>query len=150
MGKLAKLRLKLPQGQAGISLIETLVAVAILGVIGVTFMAAVGTAYKGVGILDEQQQAETLARSQLERIKEAPYQESEDGGWYQNELIVDLPPQYSISISVTPPTCIGTADDCTPLEELMGEPITTIQEITVHIYHGDKPVLAVACYKVKS
>jgi len=144
MGRLAKLWLRLPRGQAGISLIETLVAVAILGAIGVTYMTAMSTAYRSVGIVDEQQQAETLARSQLEDIKNAPYQES---GEYP--ITVNLPPQYSMSITVTPPMHIGTLENNTPLEVLMGGPVTTIQEITVSIRHGDKPVLSVACYKVK-
>ncbi len=137
-------RLRLLKGQRGISLIETLVAVSILAAVGVTFMSAMYTVYKNVGIMDEQQQAETLARSQLEDIKNSPYQ---DSGVYP--VTVDLPPTYSMSITVTPPTCIGTADNCTPLEVLMGGPVTTIQEITVSVRHGDKPVLSVACYKVK-
>ena len=150
MTRLAKLWFRLSRKQAGISFIETLVGLSILATIGVIFMTSLGTAYKSAGMLDEKLQAEVLARSQLEKIKEAPYQESEGSGWYQDELIVDLPPQYSIIISVTPPTCVGTAEDCTPLEELIGEPITTIQEITVSIYHGGKSVLSVACYKVKT
>lgn len=145
MRRLAKLWLRLPQGQAGISLIESLVAVAILGAIGVVFMTSLGTAYKSVGILDEQQQAETLIRSQLEDIKNSPYQ---DSGVYP--VTVDLPPQYSMTITVTPPTKIGTLDNNTPLEELLGYSVTTIQEITVSVSHGGKPVLAVACYKLKS
>ncbi len=125
------------------SLIENLVAVAILAAIGVAFMSALFTGYKSVGILDERQQAEFLVRSQLEDIKNGPYQES---GVYP--ITVDLPPQYSMNITVTAPMHIGTLENNVPLEELMGEPVTTIQEITVSVYHGDKPVLAVAAYKV--
>ncbi|MBA7693302.1 hypothetical protein ES703_101882 [subsurface metagenome] len=58
-----------------------------------------------------------------------------------------------MSINVTAPRCIGTADNCTSLEELMGEPVTTIQEITVSVFRtgndGDRPVLSVGAYKVK-
>jgi prepilin-type N-terminal cleavage/methylation domain-containing protein len=138
----AKLWLRLSRKQAGFSLIETLVAASILAVIGVVFMSALFTGYRSVGILDERQQAEILARSQLEDIKSVDYQEDEI-----YPVTVDLPPNYSISIGVTSPTCIGTADDCVTLDELMGEHITTIQEITVYVYHHDKYVLAVACYK---
>ena len=137
-------KLKLLRGQAGLTLIETLVAVSILAAIGVVFMSAMFTGYRSVGILDEQQQAETLIRSQLEDIKNSPY---DDSGDYA--VTVTLPTQYSMSITVTPPTCIGTADNCTPLEELVEPPVTTIQEITVSVSHGSKPVLSVACYKVK-
>ena len=128
----------------GISLIETLVAVAILAAIGVVFMSAMYTGYRNIGIVDEQQQAEALARSQLEMIKNATYS---DTGTYP--VTVSLPTGYSISITVTSPTMIGTADNYTSLDELVGYPVTTIQEITVSVYHDDKHVLAVACYKVK-
>lgn len=147
MGRLAKLWLRLSRKQAGLSLIENLVAASILAAIGVVFMSALITGYRSVGILDEHQQAELLARSQLEDIKNGDFLPS---GVYP--VTVELPPNYSISIGVTSPTCIGTADDCVSLDELMEgkitEPITdTIQEITVTVYHHDKYVLAVACYK---
>jgi hypothetical protein len=107
-------------------------------------MTSLSTAYKSVGIMDEQQQAELLIRSQLEDIKNSLYR---DDGAYP--VTVTLPPEYSMAITVTPPMRIGTLDNNTPLEVLMGGPVTTIQEITVSIRHGGKPVLSVACYKVK-
>ena len=132
----------------GFSLIEVLVAVAIISAIGVTFIRAIDTSNRGIGILDEQTQAEALIRSQLDAIKLSPYLES---GNYT--VTVDLPPQYSMSINVTAPTQIGTADNYTPLEELMGEPITTIQEITILVSRtgidGDRPVLSIGTYKVQ-
>lgn len=144
MGRLAKFRFRLLQGQKGVSLVETLVAVSILAVIGVVFMNAMYTAYVSVGITDEQQQAEILVRSQIEAIKNTTYA---DNGIYP--VTVSVPSQYSMSISVTPPMHIGTIENNTPLEVLMGGPVTTIQEITVSVSHGNKPVLSVACYKVK-
>ena len=71
MGRLAKLCFRLSREQAGISFIETLVGLSILATIGVIFMTSLGTAYRSAGILDEKLQAEALARSQLEKIKEA-------------------------------------------------------------------------------
>lgn len=142
MRRLRRVRFKFLSGQKGISLIENLVAVGILAAIGVAFMSALFTGYRSVGILDEKQQAETLIRSQLEDIKSGPYQES---GEYP--IVVELPPQYSMSITVTPPMHIGTLDNNVPLEELLGYSVTTIQEITVSVSHGGKPVLSVACYK---
>ncbi len=132
------------RGQRGFTLLEALVAVSILAAIGVVIMTSLSTAYKSVGIMDEQQQAELLIRSQLEDIKNSPYQ---DSGVYL--VTVTLPPEYSMAITVTPPTQIGTLDNNTPLEELVPPPVTTIQEITVSVHRGNKPVLSVACYKVK-
>ena len=130
------------RGQKGFSLLENVVAVSILATIGVVFLGALFSGYRNIGILDEQQQAEALIRTQLEDIKSLPYDES---GAYS--VTVTPPPQYSINITTTAPTCIGTADSCVPLEDLVGAPVTTIQEITVSIFHNNKPVLAIACYK---
>ncbi len=92
-------------------------------------------------MLDEQTQAEALARSQMEKIKEAVYQESEDGGWYLNERIVSLPPQYSISINVEVPTIVSANT-------------TTLQEIPVSVSRptgdgGDRTILSVSTYRTK-
>ena len=145
---LPKRKFKLFRGQTGFTLIEVLVAVAILAAIGVTFIRAIDTGYRNVGILDEKTQAEALIRSQLDAIKVSPYQ---DSGNYT--VTVTLPPQYSMSINVTAPKRIGTADNYTSLEELMGGPVTTIQEITVSVFRTgngeDRPVLSVGTYKVK-
>ncbi|MFC2070846.1 hypothetical protein ACFLTB_06735 [Chloroflexota bacterium] len=138
MGRLAKLWFRLSKEQAGLSLVEALVAAGIIATIGVVFMGAMFTGYRSVGILDEQIQAEILARSQLEDIKDATYS---DIGTYP--VTVDVPPQYSVNITVGYPSCIGTADSCNVLVT------DTLQEITVSVYHGDKSVLAVACYKAK-
>jgi hypothetical protein len=58
-----------------------------------------------------------------------------------------------MSINVTAPKRIGTADNYTSLEELMGEPVTTIQEITVSVFRtgngGGRPVMSAGTYKVK-
>jgi len=135
-----------------------LVAVGILGFIGVAFMTSMSTAYKSVGVLDEKTLAESLAWSQLEQIKNAPYEESEVSAYprtdmYQDYLITDLPTQYSLSIHVETPTCIGEADNCTPLEELTGDEVIYIQEIKVSVFRtggdGDRPVFSVSCYKSK-
>jgi len=138
-----------------LTLIEVLVAVAILAAIGVTFITAMNTAHRNVGLLDEKTQAEALARSQLEQIKNAPYPDDPyvQGDQVYDDYKIDLPTQYSIVINVVRPTCIGEADNCTPLEELAGDEVVYIQEITVSIFRtgsgGDRPVFSVAGYKVK-
>lgn len=147
--KVWQIRYNPSRGQRGFTLIETLVAVAILGAVGVTFITSMYTASKGVGTMDEKTQAEALIRTQLDDIKASAYQ---DTGNYT--VTVTLPPQYSMSINVTAPKCIGTADNCTSLEELVGGPVTTIQEIKVTVFRtgngGDRPVLSIGTYKVKA
>lgn len=114
---------------------EILIAVGILSVIGVVFIGSLNTAYRSVGVLDEQTQAEALARSQMEDIKDSTYQ---DSGNYT--VTVDLPPQYSISIDVEVPTIVSANT-------------TTLQEIKVSVSRptgeGDRPIFSVSTYKVK-
>jgi len=135
-----------PRSQYGFNLIEVLVAVAILGAIGVVFIAAMTTANRSLGVLDEKTQAEALIRSQLDGIKLAPYL---DAGNYA--VTVTLPPQYSMTINVESPQKIGINQ--TPLDVLEGYPVTTLQEITVSIFRAgdgaDRFVLSIGTYKVK-
>jgi len=132
---LLKGNLRLFREQKGISLLEILIAVGILSVIGVVFIGSLNTAYRSVGVLDEQTQAEALARSQMEDIKDSTYQ---DSGNYT--VTVDLPPQYSISIDAEVPTIVSANT-------------TTLQEITVSVSRptgeGDRPIFSVSTYKVK-
>jgi hypothetical protein len=130
-------------GQTGFTLIENLVAVGILAAIGVVFMTALFTGYNNAGILNEKQTAEILIRSQLEDIKHGEFNEN---GIYP--VTVEVPAHYSLTISVTTPTCIGHPEDCVPLDDIIGESVlSTIQEITVTASHSGKVVMAVACYK---
>jgi prepilin-type N-terminal cleavage/methylation domain-containing protein len=132
---LLKGKFKLFRGQTGFTLIEVTFAVGILAVIGVVFIGSLNTAYRSVGVLDEQTQAEALARSQMEDIKDSTYN---DSGNYT--VTVDLPPQYSISIDVEVPTIVSANT-------------TTLQEITVSVSRptgeGDRPIFSVSTYKVK-
>ena len=153
MRSLLKGNLRLFRKQTGFTLIEVLVAVAILAAIGVAFVASMNAAHKGVGVLDEKTQ-EALARSQLEQIKNAPYPEDPNAQGTDVYLVtVDLPPQYSMVINVLRPTCIGEADNCTPLEELVGDEVKYIQEITISVFRtgseADRPVFSLSCYKSK-
>lgn len=137
-----KIRFRFLREQTGFSLLEVLIALGILAAIGVVFMTSLSTAHRSVGALDEQTQAEALIRSQLEKIKDVPYQDSEGSGWYQDQRIVDLPPQYSLSINV---------QDITPTPTLQ---VNTLQEITVSVSRptgdgGDRPIFSVSTYKVK-
>ena len=60
-------------GQNGVALIEILVAIAILGVVAVTFLSALTAAYGAVIVADRHTKAESLTRTAFEFMRNLPY-----------------------------------------------------------------------------
>jgi prepilin-type N-terminal cleavage/methylation domain-containing protein len=59
--------------QRGYTLVEVVVAVAIVGVIAVAFLSALTSGYLALALADENTVAESLTRTEFERIREAAY-----------------------------------------------------------------------------
>jgi prepilin-type N-terminal cleavage/methylation domain-containing protein len=125
------------RGQEGFTLIETIVAVAILAAIGVTFINAINTGYGSVRILNERTQAEALIRSQLDDIRASVYADN-------YTVAVTVPNSYSVAIAVQAidtETCAADSN------------CNTLQKITVAVSRGGsgggRAVLSVSTYKVK-
>jgi len=60
------------KNEKGFALVETLVAIVILGVIAATFLGGLSTGFKVLATTDERQTAKSLAESQLEYAKGFP------------------------------------------------------------------------------
>ncbi|MBM4432708.1 MAG: type II secretion system protein [Chloroflexi bacterium] len=130
--KLTKLSGIFARREQGTTLIETLIALAILGVVAAAFLSGLTTTAKGTIIADEQATAESLARSQMEWVKKATYvygateysAASVPGGKdYVN---------YSATIDA----------------EALNSPDNGIQRITVTINHLDKELVKLTGYKM--
>ena len=64
---------KVFQGRSrGLGLIDVLISIALVGVIAIAFLSALSTASTVLIISDEQTTAESLARSQMEYVKNVP------------------------------------------------------------------------------
>jgi type II secretory pathway pseudopilin PulG len=118
--------------ESGISLVETVVALAILGTIAVTFLSGLVTSSKATFIVDEQATAESLARSQMEWIKNVDY--VYDVTEYSPAPIPSGKDyvRYSVTIAAEP----------------LHDPDDGIQKVTVTVKHSDKGVIKLECYKV--
>ena len=115
------------QDQRGLGLAESIVAVAILGVAMVAFVAALSAGSIAVREGDQEVVAQRLVRTQLEYIKSYAY--DSQAITYPT---VDEPEGYTISVGVGP-----TSDND-----------TDIQKITVTIYRDGEGILTVEDYKV--
>ncbi|MFC1932529.1 prepilin-type N-terminal cleavage/methylation domain-containing protein [Chloroflexota bacterium] len=140
MGWLGKDRRRLFRGQRGISLIETVIALALLGLIGVAFLSGLITSSRTVAMSQEIVTVESLAKSQMEHIKSQDYIMVVDydpvTNYYEKlDIPADLASQYDIEI-MSPETII--APDLGPFE---------LQSITVVIKRNGKGVLTMSIYR---
>ncbi len=115
------------QGQRGLGLVETLVAVAILGTSVVAFVAALSAGSLATGAQNEAVVAQGLAQTQLEYTKSSAY----DPG-ASTYPAVSAPEGYTVSVAVAP---VPGAD-------------ANIQKITVTILRDGESILTVDDYKV--
>jgi type II secretory pathway pseudopilin PulG len=113
--------------QRGISLAEAVVALAILGIAGVSFSIALSTGSIAVKENEAGVIAQNLARSQLEYTKSLSYN---PGAITYPKVAV--PVNYTLSVAVS---SLAGAD-------------TDIQKVTVTVSRGGQNLLTVADYKV--
>jgi len=150
----------------GVTLIEVLIAVAILGLVAVAFLSALATASTAIIIADERSTAESLARSELEYVKSQDFSlPCPDSPWsYQAS---STPPSQSPSqhepyttapswwAGHTLPNEYGGYSVIVTAQgyDADGDYIEGIWEITVKVYHNDTPdpddlLLTTKTYKV--
>ncbi len=112
------------RSQKGISLLETVIAVAILSTIAVAFLSALATTSSARATNEERTSAKILAEGIIENIK------TED---YSPTYEATVPPEFP---GYTANVNIG------------GERNGNIQKITVSIFHKGHEVLSLESYKV--
>jgi Tfp pilus assembly protein PilV len=113
--------------QQGISLLETIVALALLGIIGVNFLGATATTTSSRVTADEHNSARMIAESQMEYVKTIDYDTSYD----PDEDKLEEYPGYTADIAVT---------------SLYNG---NLQKITITVSHHGKEITSLESYKTK-
>lgn len=141
---LGKARLGFFRGQKGLTLIETVVALAILVLIGVAFLNGLSTLSRAVMISQGNVAAESLAKSQVEYIKTQDYiavaKYVPVTKYYQNIAIPADLASKGYSIEINPPVRIINPDTG-PFE---------LQSIKVVVKLNGKGILTVSFYRCGS
>ena len=124
-------------GQRGVSLIEVVVAVAILGLISTAYLSALVSSSKTQNVDQTLASAMHLAESQMEYVMNQPYAVS----YASDAAISSNYPGYSVAISATNVTSRDAS----------------LQKICVTVSHGVRPIImsaaddcTLASYKVQT
>jgi len=116
--------------EKGISTIEVLLGIVILGLVGGCFLGSVGTGTQATVITREQAIAESLVRSEAEYIKGYDYQYGTSE--YPVDPTLTLPAEWVVSTYVEP---VHGSDD-------------GLQEVTVSAQYQGETALSIVIYKV--
>jgi prepilin-type N-terminal cleavage/methylation domain-containing protein len=122
----SKIRKACQGSSSGFTLIEVLIALALVGIIAIAFLSALSTASIALITTDERATAESLARSQMEYVKNLDY---DPAGNYTAEI----PPEYEDA-------GYSATIDADELQE-------GLQKITVIVSRDDKEVITLEDYK---
>ena len=140
--------MKLVNGQKGTTLIEVLIAIALLGMIAVPFLTALSTSSRALIIADERTTAESLIRSEIEYVRSQDYC---NASWSYNvnstgstvpgqpdwlvgsHALPDNCKDYSLTVGASP--IVGEGDG--------------IQNITVTVKRDGEVVLITSTYKAR-
>jgi len=112
-------------GSRGFTLIDILIAIALIGIITIAFLSSLSTASTVLIITDERATAESLARSQMEDVKNLPKSPT---------YVPSIPPAYKD---------VGYSANITADLLKVG-----LQKITIIIAHDGEELVTLVGYKV--
>jgi prepilin-type N-terminal cleavage/methylation domain-containing protein len=139
----------------GFTLIEVVVAVALLGIIGVTVLSGLSTAAASLILADRRATAESLARSQMEYVKNQGYVNATSPTWQVTYSKISLPGVTDVAGGYSICSCndAGQAVNCTASEGIIAIALNSttsdsgLQKITLVIKHGDEEIITLEGYK---
>src|SRR4030043_1103780 len=86
-------------GEQGLTLIEILVAMGILAAVAVTFLLGMAASSQAVMVSQERVAVDSLAKSQMEYVKNLPYDDVNDPPVYAVAPGLPIPAGYNILVN---------------------------------------------------
>ena len=120
--------------EKGFSLIEVILAIALLGVVAIAFLSALAGGSKAIFIADERATAESLARAQMEYVRNQEYDAENKPPVYAK---IPVPDGYDIDLI---PVRLDPNGDGTDTDD-------GIQSISVLIKHHGKEIFTLEGYR---
>ena len=130
--------------EAGVTLIETVVALAILGIVAVIFLSSMSTAFRGIMVSQERVAAESLASSQLEYIRiqdyiaVADYNPADPANSYQLIAIPQDLADQGYAIGLSAPQTV----------DVQGGGWGELQSLTVVVSRNGEEMLTISEYRI--
>ncbi len=128
--------------QSGIMLIDTVVALTLLGIFGVVFLSAISTSTKTMASIEDKVNVDNLVRAQMEYTKNTNSSPYDSVPPYNYQTLDQLDPGNPYAITVPGGYSINVA------AAALHNPDDGIQEITVTIYRNGISELITKGYKV--
>jgi len=124
----------------GFSMLEVVIAIALLGIIAVSVLTALQTAAMALISADRRATAESIARSQMEYVRYSGYDDTLEEGH----------PQYDLDPEITPPPDFGVVTTAIRLnKDENPDDDDGIQQITVTVSHDGLVVVTLEDFKRK-
>ena len=133
----------------GFTLVEVVIAIALIGIIAVAVLSALSTASISLIIADKRATAESLARSQMEYVKNQDYIDYSESGHEDYDVICVVimvcPEDYTVEVVAEP----IDPDTYQPYNEDAGvfDYDDGIQKITVIVSYDSEVVITMEGYK---
>lgn len=135
---------RLLKKEKGFTLIEVVLSLAILGIVAAGFLSALASGSLGISKADEQATAESLARTQMEHVRDQDYIDYSEAS-HAVYSTISTPAGYGVELSAVP----FDPDTGQPYGALGGvfDQDDGIQSITVTIKHHGNPVFTLEDYR---
>jgi prepilin-type N-terminal cleavage/methylation domain-containing protein len=137
----------------GFSMLEVVIAIALLGIIAISVLSALQTAALALISADQRATAESLARSQMEYVRVQDYNEAPLGGQSEAYESIEINPDESPGYTIW---SVNRDDEI--VSDVIGVPWNSgnntavykdvgLQRIKIVIKHDDKVVVTLEDYK---